>query len=68
MATTALMSRRAAFSWLAMGLVAGLALAYAFSIGTTVLAQESEGGPTGNEEVRTDVLENDLGIAEAYHR
>ena len=54
MATTALLSKRAAFLWLALGLIAGLVLANFISFGGAAKAQE---GTTGTESMRTDVLE-----------
>lgn len=55
MATTAALSKRAAFLWLALGLIAGLVLANLVSFGGTAKAQTAT--TTGLESVRTDVLE-----------
>lgn len=54
MATTVFTTKRAAFMWLALGLVAGLALANMLSFGGTAKA---DGHMTGVESVRSDQLQ-----------
>jgi hypothetical protein len=56
-ATTALLTKRAAFLWLALGLIAGLTLASFISFAGTAKADEHT---TGVEAVRTDTLEADF--------